>query len=688
MAAPMYFQWQNEILCKTIYPMREQKLRDFLVYYMEIDLWAQYKDKDIASLQADVDAFTRAQELALISAYKEYKSLLTYFMQAEVRPFYLKLKPVDEAELAEVNKLHSYFISSWPKDIRGERGFVDIQITNWVEHRRLLREWIKSRKRRLEAMAPDHAKRPAEAAELELKERAALPMVEQELDKLRAFQSTYDRIEKRKLEWYWAQKKDPNYQVSEPEYLVDYVPDHPVNVKDIAMWKAQEYRKSLEKKNQFELLEEAYQRFKNEPKRFPYWLQYMVVHFSGMRYASAHGSWADPKDLLVQLRQMEIAKESAGIIDDVEIEKQCKEKIAAYESASGPKLAKTTEKEWKDKVALHMLSVKANGPKTRRVGLAALKAEEINYEYMSMTTDEALKKLEAMKDTFPVWAWKQIIKLTPLRVNYVTDPEWEKLTPEEETIRNSQESNDLRLVMDTWINKHIGAWRDEHGRTHELIVSRAVCNEAGEHAQHIRGHLPPGGLTPKPKWYLDIEKENKLPGAYYAKPVSAKDYTQGASIFWLRFVTKEPSPWQVAKPVETKDGVGLLPNVEKPKKPSDKEVSWVYKPGDVTTRSRSYVDANKVKVNEEQWLRWIHEATVAEVAETAEGTMVITYETALPDGDKGTSAVGIFKMPLHWHLSDGTEDLYNRSFVGYVPEGQVPMEHLKTMLDWNKILLK
>ena len=62
MAEPMYFQWQNEFLCKTIYPMREPKLRDFLVYYMEIDLWKQYKDKDIATLKADVDAYTKAQE--------------------------------------------------------------------------------------------------------------------------------------------------------------------------------------------------------------------------------------------------------------------------------------------------------------------------------------------------------------------------------------------------------------------------------------------------------------------------------------------------------------------------------------------------------------------------------------------------------------------------------------------------
>jgi hypothetical protein len=67
---------------------------------------------------------------------------------------------------------------------------------------------------------------------------------------------------------------------------------------------------------------------------------------------------------------------------------------------------------------------------------------------------------------------------------------------------------------------------------------------------------------------------------------------------------------------------------------------------------------------------------------------VITYETALPDSDKGTAALGIFKMPLEWHLSDGPEDTYNRSFVGFVPEGQVPTEHMKTMLDWNKILLK
>ena len=114
MAEPYYFQWQNEFLCKTIYPMREQKLRDFLVYYMEVDIWAQYKGKDIAALQSEVQAYTKAQELAAITAYKSYSSLLNYFKTADVRGYYVKFRPTDEAEIAEINKLQDqikYYIN-------------------------------------------------------------------------------------------------------------------------------------------------------------------------------------------------------------------------------------------------------------------------------------------------------------------------------------------------------------------------------------------------------------------------------------------------------------------------------------------------------------------------------------------------------------------------------------------------
>jgi hypothetical protein len=431
------------------------------------------------------------------------------------------------------------------------------------------------------------------------------------------------------------------------------------------------------------------QRFQKEPKRFPPWLQYMVVHFSGMRYASAHGSWADPRDLLVRLRVPKIEAEIEKL-DDATVEKLCQEKVAAYEStgvAPKPKLAMAQEKEWQVKIGWYLPNLKSSGPKTRRQGLTDLRKVEDAYEIMSTSAHDVLKTLLSMKATFPGWAWKEIVELTPLRVTEVSSLNWEKLTPQEEEERDSQQSNDIRAVMSAWENYDLSAWREEHERTQELIVTRLVCNEAAEHCQHIRGQLPPGGLAARPQWYLDAE--SKLPGAYFVRPTSEKDYTQGASILWLRFVNfsaMTPSEWQIAKRIETKQKVGLLPAEFNTKKSKGDE--WVYEFGNMTTRSRTTITRDRQKSVETQWLRWIHEATVAEVAETADGMMVLTFETALPGGDKATSAVGMFKNSLKWHLSDGTEDQFNRSFVGYIPEGQVPVEHLETMLDWDRIFRK
>jgi hypothetical protein len=41
-----HFQWQNEHLKDTIYPLREFKLKDFLHFYQEFEIWEQYKDKN------------------------------------------------------------------------------------------------------------------------------------------------------------------------------------------------------------------------------------------------------------------------------------------------------------------------------------------------------------------------------------------------------------------------------------------------------------------------------------------------------------------------------------------------------------------------------------------------------------------------------------------------------------------
>jgi cation transport regulator ChaB len=714
MAQPIYFQWQNEILCKDIYPMRETKLRDFLVFFKEIDLWKEYKDKK--DLSRDIAEYTQAQKTAAAAAYKEYTSKREYFMQPDVRAQYLSFKPLDEAELAEINRMHGIFISSWPKDIRGERYFMQTRIQSWTDHRNQLRDRIKSRQRRQAAMDPNHPRYAPEKQELDLWEKVSLPMAEQEFDRLREFLDTDDLVEKRKLEWYWMEKRgQAPAGMTEEQFLTQYNPKSAPTNRNIAAWKAQEYEKSLEKKNQYELLEEIRQRFVKEPKRYPYWLQYMVVHFSGMRYKSAHGSWADPADLLARLRVSKI-EEEVKALDDAAIAKICQDKIAAYAGQGGgpkPLLATATEKAWKQKVGWYMPNLKSPNPSTRRRGLTDLRKAEDEYETKSKPTQEVLDTLMSMKGQFPAWAWKMIVELTPLRLTEVTAPGWESLTPEEEQESYKRENYPLRAILNAWITAHTTAWREQHGRSHELIVSRVVCNEAAEHIQHVRGHLPPGGLTAKPTWYRKNEDEKKIAGApapYYVKATSAEQYTPGASVLWLRFVDKQPDQWQIAKAVETKDKVGLLPDAfmgksggEKGGRPGRGDIggakkastNWTYRVGDIITRERFLVGEGKgvqkqSKAKQVQWLRWIHEATVAEVAETADGPTVITFETALPDDDKGTSSVGIFKKPLRYFLSDfmvaGNEDSYNRSFVGYVPEGPLPMEHLNQMLDWNKIL--
>lgn len=687
------FQWQNPILLKDIYPMRLQKLRDVLIFFKEAELWAEYKNKDISTLKPEVAEYEKGMDDARATEFKAYMTLKKYFLTKDVKGFYIKYKPIEEEAMALIQKNHDLFVASWPKDIRGERAFIQSRIESFKTNLGFLRDRIRYLQRQLEGMVAEHPNRAKVEAEFKLKNESALPMVLEEMEKLRQFDDTYNKVEAPKLEWYKLTKADPNYKTTEEEFLVNYDPKTPVTIQDIVRLKVEQFTKTLESKDQYQLLGDIKTKFDKEPKRFPVWLQYMIIHFSGMRYKSAHGSWADAKDLLVRLRIDEV-KQAQAKLTDADVTKQCAEKIAQYEGTSSnkPALANATDKTWKDKVAMHMKGVKANGPKTKRAGLASLVEEEVRYEYMTMSSDQASATLEAMKSTLPAWAWKWIVMLTHLRGNHVNAEGWETFTPEEDKIRFADTK--LFPIFSKWASDNTGMWRPEHGRTHEVIVTRAVCNETAEHAQHIRGHLPPGGLTDNAARYVKLAAE-KSAGTYFIKPSGAEHYTQGASIFWLRYVNTEPSQWQIPKATQDANGVGLVPNDFMGKRPQPKGgknapspvVPWEYKGGGMT-RTRTTIDAEKKKTTQSQWLRWIHEATVIEVVDTADGTYVYTFETSLPDDFRGTSCLGVFRNTLRWNLDDGTEDNYNRSFVGYVPEGEVPVEHMKDMLDWKKIILK
>jgi hypothetical protein len=488
------------------------------------------------------------------------------------------------------------------------------------------------------------------------------------------------------------------------EELAKYAPDpkKPIDEMLIVMDMAEEYRASLMGKDQFELLEMIVQRFWDEPKRYPLWLQYMVVHFSGMRYASSHGSWADPRELLLNLRASLLEDEFKRLVRQDDIDARCAAVKALYEmpdlqdkSPDGelPKLARSRDREYWEKISGFLEKLESPHLYERLRALKSLRQEEYKYEVEKMSSDQVLEALKDLRKSadLPDWMWNEIVRMTDLRLEEVKDESWEKVSAKEIEERNSASAARYREIINKWKEANLTDWRKEHEASGKLIVTRAVCNEVAEHIQHMRGHEGGAGLTQKPNWYQREEREfddeyldEDGLRPYFKKAKRVEDFKEGASILWLRYVNKSPNPWQVAHPLETiKEKDKLIPGEYLVKRGPG---HWIYSEQSGIPRRR---DSNRDnRFNERQYLRWMHEATVVDVVETAEGQVVLTFETNLPDEDRHSSTVGVFKRYPGDLLRAPVEDGYNPAFVGYVPEGEIPVEHLKEMLDWNKILLK
>src|SRR5215510_13243745 len=111
MAEKIYFQWQNEILRKTIYLRRDLKLQHFLLYYKEIDLWAEYKAKKIDDLAKEKAEFEEAQKKAISEAYNSEQSLREYLKEdsiADISEEKLKKYFQDPAAYNSIQTLQKY----------------------------------------------------------------------------------------------------------------------------------------------------------------------------------------------------------------------------------------------------------------------------------------------------------------------------------------------------------------------------------------------------------------------------------------------------------------------------------------------------------------------------------------------------------------------------------------------------
>lgn len=763
MSEKIFYQWQNEHLLSTIYPLRKVKLRDFLFHYQEIDTWVTYKDKTIEDIPDEVAAFKASQTKLITSSQTEFEEGVRYFQRNHIAFNNEEVfAAADPTILDKLRKEHisfnKYFINydsstrqriyleRYRRRLEGIRKNIQGEI---ARNERNIRNVPKSRKVKLWKSVIRTLNN-------------TLPIVDAELNRLYAFSDLFKKIKAQKDElkkWIARQKKERTKIESEIRWKLNFVQKYPnnsktqnfkedieklrknlqkinedlqkglavsiserlkehierksVSVNDIARWQTDKYRQTVEKMDQEQLLEEIVKKFLADPLRYPLWLQYMVIHFSGMRYRSAHGSWGDPKDLLLSLGIKDIQKEIQQMNDEG-ILSACAHEAGNLRRTLDPG-ADNTE------VEIHIKRLESQNPYRRRRAFLDYRIDWEKKAIDRLTEEETLNELESLKDQLPQWMWKEIVARTPLRLKFATE-NWEVLTPDERSEYLDRESQIYREVMIEWKRKHLTGWREEHDRSNRLIVSRAVCNEVAEHIQHLRGHTPPGGLTAKPDWYLKNEKagaQDATDKPFFIKPKLAEHFKVGASILWLRWVKNYPNPWRIAPPKTLSNGEGLLPskvlgrvpaNIRKALGKSIPKIKgstsdWVYEiKGNAFRRSRIRIDEVEItkkkkkkkkekkkilaRILQQQWLRWMHEATVAEIAETADGPIVLTFETALPYDDPRRSTIGIYKRSvrdLRYFVSGRS---FNGVFVGYVPESELPEADLKEMLDWNKILRK
>ena len=149
----------------------------------------------------------------------------------------------------------------------------------------------------------------------------------------------------------------------------------------------------------------------------------MVIHFSGMRYQSAHGSWADPRDLLESLKIEELTVKNKATTPE-EIERAAAQALVELQKQKETE----TNKRNLSQIDRHIKMLESQFNKGR--ALLEIEIEKASREIEGLSEKEILQSLEAKKNQFPDWVWKEIVSRTALRLE-ADEADWETLTPEE-----------------------------------------------------------------------------------------------------------------------------------------------------------------------------------------------------------------------------------------------------------------
>ncbi len=473
--------------------------------------------------------------------------------------------------------------------------------------------------------------------------------------------------------------------------------------------------------------------------RYPKWLRYMVVHFSGMRYKSAHGSYAPATELVKRLKRDQVRSETAAAteieigasadfaVGDIETELDAPDKptrkragalktrLAALKAVETARAAEFTKKGQEDQRAafdellkyedertqlqteldepilaagaqrrlaeLEPLIKSAEeriGSKTlkqvrrrldaaetrRRAAVAEHELERAEAALSTLDDTQAVAILKAMRadNVFPEWVWRELVRVTALKLEVEEGEDWEKVTAEETEQRKQKDSVTKlwREIMGEW-KKDVTGWRAKHGEDLSLVVVRAVCNEIAEMSLHTRGVKPTGGISQKARWYRLHAKDGS-----FSRPKSNADLKPGASLFFLEWSDNPPH-----------DKVSVVSSGT-PELLSDKGESisdgfrgaedWIYEyHSDNSVTRKKFIErpaGSSINLYKTQYLNWTHEAQVVEVDEPRK--RVITFETG---------PIGLRKRTLASVLDAWSV------YIGYAPSGAEPADLDKNLED-------
>jgi len=270
---------------------------------------------------------------------------------------------------------------------------------------------------------------------------------------------------------------------------------------------------SLAGKSHKELLLATLDRFAADTKgRWSSWVRYMVLHFSGMKYDSAHSSHGDPAMLPSFLLRAELEE---WLADPARVPASRLRELAQEARARAEKDPKSYPPK---KVPSPNPGTLANAtdaqladPKTR----AKLCAHVVAFFELTaqmrqnvLSLPQALGVLRARSPNGAFGAhclssdeWVKVVSKTQLRLDASSIEEVRGANPKPppKPREPAPKPTNRESAIQTWLKDHI-LWREYHAEHLGPLVSRAVCDQIATMSMHARGLAPNGGIAADAKF--------------------------------------------------------------------------------------------------------------------------------------------------------------------------------------------